>query len=170
MPHGYKTCKNCDKVTKGCRTLNCSHCGQSFQIHEKKEEKRAERAAEVVQEAEIKKAWTLPDGYDVPDGFILNACWVPSGNPPLHLRLEDGKIPSEETLYDWADNVRRHEIKKGWWITNHALNYWAVQELNGKYELDNNPLGPEVQRLKDIINGFPDRKTQSSENSAIKNG
>lgn len=133
MAKGYKTCK-CGAEVKGVRTLICPVCESSF-----------------FTERTHKTVYSLPGGYDLPDGPIERID-TPAGSPPLMMNYDD--FPADDDILEWAANVRQDMLNKGVYVTNNGLAYWARKVINNDFKFP--PLGNEMRHVGTIIKGMPD--------------
>jgi hypothetical protein len=156
MPHGYKTCPNpkCKAEVAGPRTKVCPKCEMPFGI--KVVTKLGE--PEIVTEG-FRKVFSLPEGYSYPDNGQLNYVNITAGPPPMRLKAaENDSFPADDTILDWAGNVRQAMIDKGQYVRNSGLVYWARKELDriGRFA----PMGDEMLYVGLVINGLPDITTR----------
>lgn len=152
MPKGCKTCV-CGAVVRGPRTLTCPECGTSL----KKERSEVESVAET-SEAAIRTVFSFPDGYNIPNSKLL-LVHIPNGTPPIRLRCAEGEtFPGDDTLIQWAGDVRQAMIHQGKYIKNPGLVYWARHEINADHAYP--PGGDEMKYVGLIIGNMPDITTR----------
>ena len=146
MPKGFKQCHACQEMIAGPRTKVCPNCKADL----KKED--APNVDPVTGEA-TKTVYSLPDTLQVPEGNIL-VIHTPAGACPVTLRGEDGELPTEDIIQDWAFVVRQKMLDKMMYLTNGALAYWANAQLNPNLRYA--PNGVELSEVKRIIKALPD--------------
>jgi hypothetical protein len=74
--------------------------------------------------------------------------------PAIPLKHDGDNFPSDETILQWALDIRELEYKRGYYLTNNALSYWAKAQLNNDSRYS--PTGDEMQYAALLINGLPD--------------
>lgn len=145
---GWKTCPDCEKSTKGARSLRCVHCDRTFDQENEVDEVESEELPEVV---------IHPDGYEYPDRVKNRMCAAPAGPCPFRLRSNNENVlPAEGAIRAWAHKVRQTELTKGTYLTNKALLYWARQEVNADLRFGRQ--SEEMEYLRSVINTVPDIK------------
>lgn len=157
MPQGYKICPGCKAEVAGPRTKECPKCGAAFGF------KLATPTGEPVihtnsEGQEMRTVFSYPEGYENLDKPMLRI-HIPAGECPVQLRCgEDETFPSDDTLLQWAGNVRQAMINKGVYIRNTGLIYWARKQMGrfGTFA----PRSDEMRYVGLVVGGLPDITTR----------
>jgi hypothetical protein len=145
LPGGRKRCRHCGEIVVGLRTQTCPHCEGDISRVQKPGENP---------DGGVKRIFRFPEGYNIPDGLIMRVDHQ-AGECPIRLRLENDTLPADETILQWAEQVRQKYLDDHkQYLTNSALTALAVQELN--WNLRFPPRGDEMKYLRLVLDGLPD--------------
>lgn len=141
---GKKLCNECKSICNA-PSKKCFRCGHEFV--KVKEEQKAKAVAVKEENQKTRKVQSVPDGYE--NYTISSTIWVPAGECPIKLRVN----PSKDELFEWADKVRVHFLKKnGMWLLNHALKYYLRFDESTYYSLPES----KYEKICAVIDTIPD--------------
>lgn len=155
-----KVCE-CGAVTPGYASKHCRACGKMFERKTKKPRSFFETATAVqpTTESELPKAtkmvYSYPTGYKYPENFRNRHVPFPIETSPPKLKLAEGQtFPDDDTLREWAADVRQHYLNHGGYLRNSGIYALARQELNKDYRYKYN--SDEMQCARLVIESLPD--------------
>jgi hypothetical protein len=160
---GWKPCKACDKYTKGGRSGQCVHCGQTFPKKGKTENPESIEVEDdeivEVEENYVHRAYLPPpeiqfdiEGYNIPDNvraiyeFPYGTTVVNFAEAKPAFKME-GNLTNVEVLR-WANDLRKHMLGfHRQWLTSGCLYSILAQQFKGQ---------PELEWIKTLLAKMPD--------------
>lgn len=159
MAKGSKTCSNCKAEVAGPRTKVCPACSAPFEFNTGNTVQVIGDDGQPVLIDTTRTVFSYPDGYIFPDGKAIQNVHIPAGTCPIKLLPAEGEeFPSDNTLLEWAGDVRQEMLNKGLYLRNKALTYWARRELSAVADFA--PRGDEMVYVGMVINEMPDIVTR----------